>query len=61
VLASPLASSVFDQNAAHRFCGGGKKVFPAVPALRRVHIDHAQVGFVNQGRRLKCLARFLLS
>lgn len=35
---------------------GGEEVPPAVPVLHLVHTREPDVGFVNQGRGLECLA-----
>jgi hypothetical protein len=57
VLATRFAAGVFDENAAHGLGGSSKKVASAVEVL----IAHeSQVGFVDQGRCVECLARPLL-
>ena len=49
-----------NQNAPHRLGRGGEEVPPAVPFLGFVHIHKPDVGLMNQGRGLECLARLFL-
>src|SRR5262249_71798 len=53
-------ASVLDQDAPHRLGRGGKEMTAIVPARFLPVADQAQVGFVNQGRRLQRLPRLFL-
>src|SRR5262245_56666013 len=53
-----LVSGPIEGNAPHRSGGGGEEVAAIVEVLVT---DQAQIGFMNQGRRFKGLARLLLS
>jgi hypothetical protein len=57
---SVLATGALNQDAAHRFSRGGEEVPPTIPVLRLVHIDEADVGLMDQRRRLQGLTRLLL-
>ena len=52
---------MLDQNAAHRFSGGGEEMAAAVPRLIGAGgAEQTQIGFVHQRRGLQRLAGFFL-
>src|SRR5262249_2122084 len=60
---SGLPPGALDENAAHRFRGGGEEVPPAVELNRKLpppvrHETHG--GFVNERRRVERVSRLLL-
>ena len=59
-LLRPPAPGILDEDAPHRFRGGGEEVAPSAEVLSAVDVDKAQIRLVNEGRRLKRLTRFLL-
>jgi hypothetical protein len=61
VLDSMLATSVLDQNPAHRLGSGGEEVAAAVPWLVGLGPDDAQVSFVNKRCGLERLPEILPS
>src|SRR5262245_17864239 len=54
------AAGLVNQDAAHRFGGGGEEVAPAVPVPDLVRAHEPEVGFVDQGGGLQRLPRLLL-
>src|SRR5262249_8743542 len=54
-----LPPGTFDEDAAHGLRGGGEEVAAAVPPLAVRGSDQPQVCLVNEGGRLKRLARRL--
>src|SRR5262245_25504254 len=64
VLESGFAARAFDEYPPHRFCRGSKKM-PAIGKicsrrLARIQLtDQPQVCFMDEGRRLQCLAWLL--
>jgi hypothetical protein len=60
VLDAGLAPGAFDEDAAHRLSGRSEEVPAAVPVQILTPADQAQVGFVDQGGRLKCFIGLLV-
>src|SRR5262249_36313373 len=60
VFGARAPSGVLDQNAPHGLCCGGKEMAAAVPVLGFLVINQAQVRFMHQRGRLKCLPWLLL-
>jgi Transposase DDE domain len=55
-----LVAGAVDEDAAHGL-GGGREEMPAgLPALAILSAHQAEIGFVDQGRGLKCLTALLL-
>jgi hypothetical protein len=59
-LARLLVPGPVDEDAAHGLSGCSEEVAAAVPPPGLVHVHQAEVGFVDQGRRLQRLARLFL-
>jgi hypothetical protein len=59
MLLPPFAAGRFDEDAAHRFRGGGEEVSATIPVLVRIGPDEPDIGFVNQGRCVERLPRLL--
>src|SRR5262249_9132226 len=57
MLEAVLAPSSLDKDAAHGFRCRGEEVVAATPVLTATFTDQAQVGLVDQGRRLQRLSR----
>src|SRR2546422_4151662 len=57
---SLFRSSVVDQNVPHQI-GGGRKEFRAIPETRILLFNKAQIRFMHQGRRLKCVIPTLVA
>ena len=55
-----LVACAIEENPPHRLGSGGKEVASTVPFPGFVHIHKPDVGLMNQGRRLECLARLFL-
>ena len=51
-----LAPCRLHQDSPHRLGGRGEEVAAAVPVLGLLHVHQPQVGFMNQCRRLECMA-----
>jgi hypothetical protein len=51
---------VVHQDLAHYGCGDAEEM-GAVSPIRIGSLDHPQVGFMDQGRRLECVARHLMT
>src|SRR6516225_9980707 len=57
--APALAPRLLDENAAHGFGGGREEVWAAMPGFARIVADEPQVRFVDEGRGIESLARWL--
>lgn len=52
VLEAGFLAGAFDENSAHRFCGGGEEMMTILPALIFLS-EQTEVGFVDEGGRLE--------
>ena len=59
-LETGFVPGLVDQNPPHGLGSGGEEVPPALPFLGSVPIHKPDVGLMNQGRGLECLARLLV-
>lgn len=55
-----LVPSAIDQNATHCLGSGSEEMSPSIPVLRLTVADNAKICLMNEGGRLKCLARLLV-
>jgi hypothetical protein len=55
VFLATFVASVFDEDAAHGFGGGGEKVAAVLPALWLFNVNQPQIGFVNERSGLQCV------
>src|SRR6478752_2508240 len=59
-LQSFAVASAVNQDAPHRFSGGGEKMPTAVPMLRTLRADEAEIGFMHKSGSLQRLPWFFI-
>src|SRR5262249_52944898 len=57
--ATTFSAGVLDEDPSHGLGRRAEEVAPVVPGFRVTAFNQPQVGLVDQGRRLECLARSL--